>query len=109
VRPGQTYTLSGTQLNGLSQANAYGDDIQSATNFPLVRIVNEATQHVFYARTHDHTSMGVATGDLPVSTRFDVPAGVERGRSLLYVVANGIPSQPIEVRVGDDDDGEDDN
>jgi hypothetical protein len=33
-----TYTFKGTQLNGLSQGAAYGDDAQMATNFPLVRL-----------------------------------------------------------------------
>jgi hypothetical protein len=99
VRPGRTYEVFGTQLNGLSQANAYGDDVQNATNYPLVRIVNDATGHVFYARTHDPSTMGVATGDSLVSTHFDVPAGIEAGRSHLYVVANGIPSRPVEVDV----------
>jgi hypothetical protein len=92
VRPGDTYSLVGAQLNGLSQGAAYGDDAQSATNYPLIRITNAETGDVFYARTHDHTSMGVATGDLPVSTSFDVPAGIEMGPATLTVVANGIPS-----------------
>ena len=83
VTPGTTYTISGTQFNGLSQANAYGDDTQNATNYPLVRITNHATGHVFYARTHDHSTMGVATGGTIVSTQFDAPAssGVGRERS----------------------------
>ena len=59
---GSTYTISGTQFNGLTQGAYYGDDRQSATNYPLVRITNNATSHVFYARTHGHSSMGVATG-----------------------------------------------
>jgi uncharacterized repeat protein (TIGR01451 family) len=88
--------ISGTQFNGLSQANAYGDDTQTATNYPLVRITNHATSHVFYARTHDHSSMGVATGATIVSTEFDVPT-IESGASDLVVVANGIPSDPIVV------------
>ena len=89
---GSTYTISGTQFNGLSQGAAYGDDFQGATNFPLVRIVNNATGHVFYCRTHDHSSMAVATGGKTVSTRFDVPANTETGASQLFVVANGIAS-----------------
>ena len=58
--PGHTYTLSGTQFNGLSQACSYGDDAQMSTNYPLVRIKNIGTGHVFYARTHDHSTMAVA-------------------------------------------------
>ena len=34
LTPGSTFTLSGTQLNGLSQASSYGDDFQNATNYP---------------------------------------------------------------------------
>jgi hypothetical protein len=82
----------------MSQAAAYGDDQQSATNYPLVRITNNATGHVFYSRTHDHSSMAVAFGGL-VSTHFDVPATQELGPSTLVVVANGIPSDPVAVTV----------
>ena len=73
------YTLTGTQLNGLSQGAAYGDDAQMATNYPLVRITNTSTGHVFYARTHGHSTMGVATGSTQVSTQFDIPANIESG------------------------------
>ena len=94
---GKTATLKGTQLNGLSQGAAYGDDAQAASNYPLVRITNTATGHVFYARTHNHSSMGVATGSLIVTTHFDVPAGTEVGASQLVVVTNGIASSPVSV------------
>lgn len=97
---GSSYPLTGTQLNGLSQAQAYGDEFAAATNYPLVRLTMTATGHVFYARTHDHTSMGVATGNTPVTTRFDVPAGMEAGAASLVVVANGIASAPVAVTVG---------
>jgi hypothetical protein len=99
VTRGQTYKISGTQFNGLSQGAMYGDDAQMATNYPLVRITNNSTGHVFYARTHDHSSMGVATGSKIVSTNFDVPTGMETGASELVVVANGIPSDPVAVTV----------
>ncbi len=99
VAPGSTYKISGTQFNGLSQANAFGDEAQTATNYPLVRITNTASGHVVYARTHDHSTMGVATGAATVSTNFDVPAGVESGASSLEVVANGIPSAPVSITV----------
>jgi hypothetical protein len=99
LKPGGTYPISGTQFNGLSQGAAYGDDAQSATNYPLVRITNRATGHVFYCKTHDHSTMAVATGSLPVSTNFDVPSNAESGVSDLVVVANGIasPSRTVVV------------
>jgi len=100
VHPGSSnYSVSGTQFNGLTQGAAYGDDFQDATNYPLVRIANGASGHVFYCTTHDHSSMGVATGKLLVSTMFDVPADIELGPSTLYVVANGIPSPPKNITV----------
>jgi len=54
---------------------------------------------VFYARTHDHSTMGVATGSTTVSTHVDVPSAMETGASTLQVVANGIGSTPFAVTV----------
>ncbi len=99
ISAGQSYVIKGTQFNGFSLGGAYGDDFQDATNYPLVRITNNATKHVVYARTHDHSSMAVATFKKPVSTHFDVPAGIETGASTLQVVANGIPSVAVAVTV----------
>ena len=99
VSRGSTYKISGTQFNGLSQAAAFGDEYETATNYPLVRITNTASGHVFYAKTHNHSTMGVATGSKIVSTNFDVPATMETGASTLEVVANGIPSAPVSITV----------
>ena len=96
---GSTYRIAGTQFNGLSQACAFGDELQCSENYPLVRITNDKTNHVFYARTHDHSTMGVATGAQQVWTYFDVPMRMETGASTLVVVANGIPSAPVSVMV----------
>lgn len=98
--PGTTYSITGTQFNGLTQGAAYGDDFQDATNYPLVQLVNTATGNVFYAKTHGHSTMAVATGDTSVSTNFDVPATMETGPCTLYVVANGIPSAASACMVG---------
>jgi len=99
VARGASYQISGTQFNGLSQANSFGDEDETQTNYPLVRITNNATGHVFYTRTHDHSTMGVVTGPVIVSTNFDVSAATETGASTLVVVANGIPSQPVSITV----------
>ena len=80
----------------------YGDEGQNATNYPLVRITNLRTNHVFYSRTHDHSSMAVASDDV-VSTHFDVPANQESGPSKLEVVANGIASEALMVLVKSDE------
>jgi len=99
VTPGQTYTITGTQFNGLSQAVFYGDDFAAATNYPLVRLVNVMNGNVIYCRTHDHSTMAVATGILPVSTQVDIPATIPPGTYSLYVIANGIPSMAWSVTV----------
>jgi len=98
VTRGTTYQLSGRGLNGLSQGAAYGDDAQMATNYPMVVIYNKASKHIFFARTHDHSFMGVRYTGV-VSTSFDVPANAETGASYLLVVTNGIQSSPVSVTV----------
>jgi hypothetical protein len=98
VVSGGSYVVSGTQLNGLSQSANYGDDQQAATNYPLVRIVNNATGHVFYARTYDHSTMTVAP-HAQGSTNFRVAANTETGASKLFVVASGIPSAGRDITV----------
>ncbi len=72
IKPGKTASLSGTQLAGLDQGAAYGDDVQDNTNFPLVRITNTRAGVVTYARTSNWTSVSVAPG-APSSTEFTVP------------------------------------
>ena len=91
--------VQGTQFNGLSQGAMYGDDGQMATNYPLVRITNTASGNVVYCRTHNHSTMGVATGSKIVGTYFDIPAAIQTGASTLEVVANGIPSNPVSVTI----------
>jgi Abnormal spindle-like microcephaly-assoc'd, ASPM-SPD-2-Hydin len=97
--PSTNNALSGTQLNGLTENNGYGDDYQGATNYPLVRLVQVAApNNVYYATTHDETTHSIAPGT-PNSTMFDVPAGLPAGNYNLFLVANGIASNPIVVDV----------
>lgn len=107
--PGTVIQISGLQFNGLSQAVAYGDDCQIATNYPLVRIVSKQTNRVRYCRTFNHTtmdsngnvtpSMGVATGAAVVTTNVEIPPDIDTGDSTLFVVANGIPSAPFDIAI----------
>jgi hypothetical protein len=82
--------ISGRQFNGVTEGAYYGDDNQSATNFPLVRIT-DSTGAVVYCKTHGWLG-GVATGTKSVSTSFDIPSTIALGPASLVVVANGIPS-----------------
>jgi hypothetical protein len=99
VQLGQTFTLTGLQLNGLSQASVYGDDVQNSTNYPMVRARNTGTGAVSYWRTAHHSTMGIATGGIHVSTTFTVPSTIDQGTYELVVVANGIPSDAVTVTV----------
>ena len=95
---GSTIMLSGRKFNGYSQAASYGDDAQEATNYPIVRLTNVSTGHVFYCRTHDHSTMAVAYPG-PAYTHVDIPTNMETGQTYLEVVANGIASPKYNIGV----------
>ncbi len=88
------YILKGTQLNGLSQANTYGDDCYPATNYPIVRLQNTSTNKVYFARTYNFSTMGVATGASLQSARFNT-SNIPYGHYDLCVITNGISSHCI--------------
>ncbi len=102
-----SYTLSGTQINGLSQAVSYGDDAGMATNYPIVRLTNPATGQVVYARSYDFNTMGIATGtavpDDLQSCTIDIPGTLATGTWNLAVIANGIASDPVPVQIAAQD------
>lgn len=89
--------LKGTLLNGMDQGAYYGDDNQSSSNFPIVRIT-DSTGALVYCRTHNWPG-GVATGPAILTTRFDIPASIATGQASLVVVANGIPSSAVAVTI----------
>ena len=47
-----SFTVTGTQLNGLSYGGSYGDDNMDGSNYPLVRLVSSGGT-VYYARTYN--------------------------------------------------------
>jgi hypothetical protein len=109
LQPGTTVQISGLQFNGLSQVNGYGDDFMNATNYPLVERGEQSDQPRAVlpdARSYDggwewkHGNFdGVATGNAVITTNLDIPGDIDAGDSMLYVVANGIPSQGFPVTV----------
>jgi len=86
-----SFTLTGTQLNGISEGATYGDDAQMNSNYPLVRFV-DSLGNVYYERTYNWTSTGVMTSNRLVSTQFTNSAALPPGTYSLTVIANGISS-----------------
>jgi len=105
---GITYSLVGYQLNGLSQANMFGDDYQDATNYPLVVLQDTMNPaHTVFATTANDfdpsaspisRANSIAPNHL-TGTHFTVPAGSCGGTYNLSVVTNGIYSKPVAVSI----------
>lgn len=95
------FTLTGTQLNGLTTGATFGDDRNSGTNFPIVWLQDFQTppQKIYYARTYGFSSMTPE----PTAThtcKFVLPSGIPNGSYLLKTSANGVASSnsvPINI------------
>jgi hypothetical protein len=90
-----TFILYGTQLNGISEGAAYGDDAEMSSNYPIIQLV-DGDGNVLYARTSYWSSVGVATGDTPEYTYFTPPPNLNPGDYSLSLIVNGIASDPID-------------
>jgi hypothetical protein len=86
--------LTGTQLNGVSEGANYGDDNQSASNYPIVQLT-DLNGNVSYATTSYWSSTRVATGNTPEHVTFALPGGDVPGVYYLSTIANGIASTPV--------------
>ncbi len=92
------YLVQGTLYYGVSNGAAYGDDAQMDSNYPLVRITNNASGDVCYARVYARSN---------TAARFAIPGAsppvwenpCETGASKLVVVVNGLASTPTAVTV----------
>jgi hypothetical protein len=89
-----SYHVVGTGFNGISEGATYGDDKQMNSNYPLVRLTDALTGHVFYARTYGWSATGVQTGSAPITTEFRLPGSLPPGLYTFVVVANGFSSDP---------------
>ena len=88
-----TFTMTGKLFNGISQGSSYGDDWQNNTNYPIVRLTQGS--NVYYARTSNWNSIGVARGNLADTVKFTTQLTLPMGTYSLQVIANGIASQPV--------------
>lgn len=92
------FTLTGKQLNGQNAGSAYGDDVQTDENYPIVRFTN-STGGVFFATTSNWSSVGVATGATLVTTDFKLNPAMPAGVYSLIVSGAGISSAPMFVNI----------
>jgi len=97
ITRGTSYALTGKQLNGLSEAGAYGDDVQAATDFPLVRI-SDSAKHVYFCKTTNETSRDIAVNAV-TTMNFVCPRNLATGAASLVVVTNGIASAAKAVTI----------
>jgi hypothetical protein len=89
-------TLTGTQLNGISEGALWGDDNEAYSNYPLVQLsewhprvgVTSST----YQRTFNWSSTGVATGALPETVQFNHDFTQGAGATLISVMGDGLAS-----------------
>jgi hypothetical protein len=95
--PASQFTLTGTQLTGLSAGAAYGDDAEMDSNYPIVRLTSP-TGIVKYGTSSNWTP-GVSTGAASVTAQFQMPAAFGPGVYTLNVIANGIPSADYTLRI----------
>jgi hypothetical protein len=92
------YLVQGTLFYGVSNGAAYGDDAQMDSNYPLVRITNNASGHVCFARVYARSA---------TAARFAIPGAsppawenpCDTGASKMVVVVNGLASSPASVTV----------
>ncbi len=98
VKHGKKYTITGVQLAGVSAGSAYGDDFQNNVNYPLTRITNTASGHVFYAFTNNLSSP-LPQNPNSVTATVTIPKNIEKGPSTLVVAADGIASAPVSITI----------
>jgi hypothetical protein len=82
------FTVSGTQLNGLTTGGDFGDDGKMATNFPVAWLTDGAG-NVNYARSYNFDQMAPRPG-MAGSFVFAVPNSLADGTYTLHASANGV-------------------
>ena len=100
VPDGTNYTLTGTQLNGLSTGASYSPALEMDSNYPIIELTSPSGL-VYFAKTFNWSSTGVATGSTPETTQFALPAGMPDGTYNLSVVANGIASSAVSIAIAE--------
>jgi hypothetical protein len=93
------YTLTGTQLTGITSGASNRAGGSGDTSYPIVQLKN-AAGNVYYARSFNWSTSAIATGSMPVTTEFALPEWMPYDTYSLTVVANGIASDPVQFTGG---------
>jgi PKD repeat protein len=89
-----TFKITGTLFNGISEGAAYGDDWQCETNYPVIRM-KSTTGRIYYCKSFNWNRTGVETGSEPDTTYFVLPNGISDGNYWVVVTANGYASDSV--------------
>jgi hypothetical protein len=85
-----SYTITGTQLAGVSEGGVFGDDVQQFTNFPIVQLTSGS--NVYYASEYNPSTTAVGPSTSTQTANFRLPLGLPAGTYSLKVIASGIAS-----------------
>jgi hypothetical protein len=86
----KAYTLTATQLNGLTNGGSFGDDMNMATDYPIVSL-HDSTGHVYYATTFNFDQMAPRPG-ASGSCNFILAPETPNGLYTVHLSASGIES-----------------
>ena len=92
------FTLTGKQLNGQSAGADYGDDNQSDSNYPVLRLIN-SVGHVYYCRTTNWSNVAVGTGTATQTVNVTLNPALPAGNYSAIVSGAGISSFPVLVSI----------
>jgi len=95
---GGVFTLTGRRLNGQSAGSAYGDDVESDENYPIVRFTDTAGT-VFYGRTTNWSNTGVGTGSAHETVNFTLHPAMTPGTYAIEVIGAGTSSSPVDIEI----------
>jgi hypothetical protein len=98
---GGVYTLTGTQLNGLTNGTSFGDDLNSASDYPIVGLKDTlGLGNVYYARSYQFNQMAPLVNTTG-SCSFVLPPSIPMGSYVVFVSASGVTSSnslPLNVQ-----------
>jgi hypothetical protein len=95
--PAGVYTLTGSQLNGVSAGASYGDDAEMDENYPIVRFTSSSGV-VRYAKSFNWNHNGVGSGGA-TSVQFSFPSPLPVGDYTVNAVGAGIASDNFSYSV----------